>query len=157
MNPDVAEPTLVASFSGCATQEDLQRCMALSEVVCEQTAAGASEAYAIQLAVEEVCTNIVSYGYAGQTPGPMELEFWLLQKPQRALKILIHDRAPPFDPESAPEPDLEAELEDRQIGGLGWFLIKKLMDEFEYTPDTERGNRLRLIKHLGGPAGAAKP
>lgn len=158
MNPAQPERSLIASFSGSATADDLQRCMALSEEACAQVQAAASDAYAIQLAVEEVCTNIVNHGYANQATGPMEIEFWLLDDgAQRSLQIVIYDQAPPFDPESSPEPDLDASIEDRQIGGLGWFLIKNLMDEFDYQAGTARGNCLRLLKHLEPRSEAASP
>ena len=150
MKPVETERSLVASFAGIATRDNLQHCLELSETACNQVQAATGEAYAIQLAVEEVCTNIVTHGYANREPGPMNLEFWLINAAgQRSLQILIRDEAPNFDPDSAPEPDINAELEDRRIGGLGWFLIKNLMDEFDYTPGVERGNHLRLLKHLG--------
>ena len=62
------------------------------------------------------------------------------------VTIVIRDRAPPFDPAGAPSPDLTSDAEHRPSGGLGWYLVKKMMDEIDYAPGTPSGNVLTLVK-----------
>jgi anti-sigma regulatory factor (Ser/Thr protein kinase) len=61
--------------------------------------------------------------------------------------VALRDYGHPFDPSRVPEPDINAGLEERKAGGLGLYLIRKLMDEvhFEFTPDS--GNVLTMVKH----------
>ena len=99
----------------------------------------------VQLAVEEACTNIIKHAYSGEG-GIISLS---CEKEDDALVITIRDNGRPFDPASIPPPDLEAGVEDRQIGKLGLHFMKKLMDEVTYRFDPERGNTLIMKKKLG--------
>lgn len=96
------------------------------------------------VALEEVCTNIVVHGYAGATPGPMQIALAL--EPDRAT-LTVSDRARPFDPADAPLPDLTSDLDKRPVGGLGWHLVRHLTDEMRYTREPD-GNRVTLVKHF---------
>jgi serine/threonine-protein kinase RsbW len=94
-----------------------------------------------QLAVEEAVTNIIMHGY-GDAGG----EILVLCRASRGIvEIQLEDRAIPFDPLSLPEPDLEGDIEDRQIGGLGIFLVRRVMDEILYRYEDGK-NILILIK-----------
>jgi anti-sigma regulatory factor (Ser/Thr protein kinase) len=64
------------------------------------------------------------------------------------LIITLINWGKPFDPASIAPPDLNVTLEDRKIGGLGMYFIRKLMDEVSYSFDTVKGNRLILKKRL---------
>ncbi|GGR03841.1 SpoIIE family protein phosphatase [Deinococcus ruber] len=88
-------------------------------------------AYRLRLAVDEIATNIVTHGYeeTGQE-GPIWVQANLL--PQM-LTIVLEDEAPEYDPLNTPTPDdLDAPIEDRQIGGLGVYLTLRGVDEFHY-------------------------
>jgi anti-sigma regulatory factor (Ser/Thr protein kinase) len=63
-----------------------------------------------------------------------------------AIRIVFVDRGDPFDPSDVPPPDLSADLSDRKIGGLGIYLMHKLMDEVHYQSDSGKNNTLTLIK-----------
>jgi len=81
-----------------------------------------------QLAVEEVITNIIVHGY--QKPGN---EIHLSGHFTRdRIEIRITDTAPRFDPLSIPEPDLDADIDERRIGGLGIYLVRQVMDSLSY-------------------------
>ncbi|WP_420264747.1 ATP-binding protein [Candidatus Magnetominusculus dajiuhuensis] len=84
----------------------------------------------IELAMEEVFVNIARYAYEGQ-PGTVEMVI----KADEAgnLHIELIDEGVPFDSTTVPEPDLEASIDDRDVGGLGIFFIKQLMDEINYS------------------------
>ena len=144
------EASLAGAYAGTADRDGLQHCMDLAEQVCARIGAGAEDAYAVNLAVEEVCVNIVSHGYRDAAPGPLELEFrWSPADGRGRLEIVVRDRAPLFDPSAAPEPDLDASLDDRRVGGLGWFLIGTMMEEVEHCARPGGGNVVRMVRSIG--------
>jgi serine/threonine-protein kinase RsbW len=100
--------------------------------------------FALQLAVDEACTNIIVHGYQ-EREGDIELSF---RRQDDEIVVTIKDRAPPFDPEAVPLPPLDAPLEDRPLGGLGMYLMHQVMDEVRFDFDEERGNELTMIKRL---------
>lgn len=104
--------------------------------------------HALQMAVDEACSNIIEHAYGGEGKGDIYLEF---QQVETGIKVTIRDRGEPFNPDIVPTPNIEAPLEERGEGGLGLFLIRQLMDEvrFEFGGDgSERINTLILVKHL---------
>jgi serine/threonine-protein kinase RsbW len=113
---------------------------------CGQAGASVSDEFAVKLAVEEACVNIMTHGYAGREPGPISVTF--RSDPERFV-VTIADFAAPFQPESVPEPDLKSGWNEREIGGLGWWLIRKVVDNVEYESKPGRGNRLTLVKRRG--------
>ena len=99
--------------------------------------------YAVQLAVDEACTNIISYAYGGETDKEIKLD---CQIDADALTITIQDDGKPFDVNAVAPPDLDVPLSERQVGGLGIYLINNLMDTVQHHSDGERGNTLILKK-----------
>jgi serine/threonine-protein kinase RsbW len=100
--------------------------------------------YAVQMAVDEACTNIIEHAYGGQGRGDIEIT-WRVSPDK--LTVILHDYGRPFDPTGVPPPDLEASLEDRNGRGLGLHFMRRLMDEvkFEFAPDS--GNVLTMVKY----------
>lgn len=100
--------------------------------------------YDLQLAADEACTNIIQHGYAGMNPGSiiLDLEF----EPGKVF-MTITDFGHPFEPSEAPQPDVEAALEDRPTGGFGLFFIYQAMDKVDYKTATDC-NQLVLTKYL---------
>jgi len=94
-----------------------------------------------QLAVEEAITNIIKHGY--KKPGG-EIIVSSRISPER-IEVQIMDTAPRFNPLSVPEPELDSTIEDRNIGGLGIFLIRQVMDEVSYRYEDGK-NILSLTK-----------
>lgn len=84
----------------------------------------------IQLAVEEILTNIISYGYDDDREHEILVRLGL---GTGEIKIEIEDDGRPFNPLEALEPDVELPLEQRSIGGLGIHLVRKLMSSLEYN------------------------
>ena len=68
---------------------------------------------------------------------------------KQELVISLIDHGLPFDPADVPLPDLQADLSDRKIGGLGIFLMRKLMDEVHYHSNADKSNILTMIKRKG--------
>jgi len=98
----------------------------------------------LKLAADEACTNIIEHGYKGMDPGSIILSFRIL--PDRIL-VQITDFGHVFEPVAGPKPDVEAALEDRELGGLGLYLIYQTMDNIDYT-SSEDGNTLTFTKYL---------
>lgn len=98
----------------------------------------------VQIAVDEACTNIIQYAYAGKG-GIIAISCELQDND---IVITITDKGMPFDPGSVPPPDLEADLNHRRVGGLGMYLMRKLMDDVSYDFDAEKGNKLTMRKML---------
>jgi len=102
--------------------------------------------YAIQMAVDEACTNIIEHAYGGEGTRPIRL---LSEPHPDGLAVIIYDQGRPFAPTQPPTLDTEAPLENRQAGGMGLFFIYKLVDQVEFAVGTAQGNRLRLFKRRG--------
>jgi serine/threonine-protein kinase RsbW len=132
-----------ATVVHAGTLENLPRFLGFIDAVCARIDADEVTKYALRLAVEEVCTNLIVYGYKNRPPGPIEV---IAYDDRDRVTLVIQDRAPPFDPKDAPAPDLTSDVEHRKAGGLGWHLVKKMVDEIRYVPDTPSGNVLTLVK-----------
>jgi anti-sigma regulatory factor (Ser/Thr protein kinase) len=98
----------------------------------------------LKLAVDEACTNIITHGYKGMNPGSIILSFRIL--PDRIL-VQITDFGHRFEPVAGPKPDVEAALEDQELGGLGLYLIYQTMDNIDYN-SSEDGNMLTFTKYI---------
>jgi len=99
-----------------------------------------------QLAVDEACTNIIEHAYQGEGHGNIDI---CCEPEQGELKIIIEDQGKPFDPNSVPAPQLNTNLEDMQVGGLGLYFIRKVMDAVEFTYE-HGSNKLVLVKRREG-------
>ncbi|MCY3592054.1 MAG: ATP-binding protein [Acidobacteria bacterium] len=99
--------------------------------------------YAIVLSLEEVATNVVRHG--GSEPGSSEIEIEVTSSDDE-VRVEVRDGGRAFDPfHEAPEPDLDAAVEDRKIGGLGVHFVKVLMDETSYSREGGR-NHVTMVK-----------
>lgn len=95
-----------------------------------------------QLAVDEACTNIIEHGYEGEDRGAIEIA---CEPGAGELVITISDQAKPFDAETVEGPRLGDNLDEVQVGGLGLFFIKQVMDTVEFIHG-EGSNKLVLVK-----------
>jgi anti-sigma regulatory factor (Ser/Thr protein kinase) len=99
----------------------------------------------IQLALEELFTNVVSYAHDDDQEHEVEIIF---SREGETITIEILDDGSPFNPlQEAPELDVESSLEDRGIGGAGIRLAKELMTELRYQRNGAR-NHLTMIKEI---------
>ena len=97
----------------------------------------------INLSLDELITNTVSYGY--QDTDEHEIRITLTEQDD-SLAVVVEDDGMAFDPFTAvPVPDLEADVEERRIGGLGVYFVKTLMDEVAYER-VDNSNRITLIQ-----------
>jgi serine/threonine-protein kinase RsbW len=84
----------------------------------------------MEMVLEEVLLNIINHGYSGDRTGIIKAGCALSD--QEGFVIRIIDHGAPFDPSSRPDPDTSLSVEDRDIGGLGIFLVRKMSDHVEY-------------------------
>lgn len=99
----------------------------------------------IDIAVEEIFVNIASYAYV---PGEGDAVIRVETEPEAGEAVLTFiDRGIPYDPVAKPDPDVTLSAEERQVGGLGIFMVKKSMDEMSYAYEDGQ-NILTLRKKL---------
>ena len=101
------------------------------------------DVYNIQLATDEAASNIIEHAYEKISDGILELSCGMHDD---RITIVLIDHGESFDPSEIPLPDLKADLSKRKIGGLGIFLMRKLMDDVHYEVNPKRGNILTMIK-----------
>ncbi|HEX6437646.1 MAG TPA: SpoIIE family protein phosphatase [Candidatus Binatia bacterium] len=98
----------------------------------------------LNLALEEILTNIISYGYTDSGEHEIAVRFSIKAG---EMRVDVEDDGQPFNPLEAPEVDTSKPLEERTIGGLGVHLVRKLMDGLEYQR-REGKNLLVMRKFL---------
>jgi serine/threonine-protein kinase RsbW len=95
----------------------------------------------VNLALDEIFTNIVSYGFKDQ--GKHLIFIHLIIK-EKELNITVEDDGIPFNPLEIPEPDLNLPLEERSIGGLGIHFVRNMIEELRY--ERKAGKNVLFLK-----------
>ena len=96
------------------------------------------------LVLDEIITNIISYGFDDESEHKIIVN---LNVNNKVLSVKIEDDGISFNPLEYPTPDTTKPLEEREVGGLGVFFVKKLMDKIEYERK-ENKNILTVSKSL---------
>jgi len=86
-------------------------------------------AYALDLSVEEIITNIIKYAY--DDTAPHDIELYIHFEPTH-IHIRFEDDGREFDPVAAPEPDTTQPLEERRVGGMGVHLVRTVVSAIDY-------------------------
>jgi anti-sigma regulatory factor (Ser/Thr protein kinase) len=102
--------------------------------------------YAVQLSVDEACTNIIQHAYSNRNSGNIVIRCKLSVRGNQFVVCII-DWGKSFDPTKVPTPNTQSNLNERREGGLGFFLITKLMDTVKYN-STQNENQLVMTKTL---------
>ena len=100
---------------------------------------------AVCVAIEEVFVNVAHYAY-GDGEGDMTLGIGFDEE-SRNITFRMSDKGKPFDPLKKPDPNIALSAEEREIGGLGIFIVKKTMDEITYTYENDE-NILVMVKKI---------
>jgi anti-sigma regulatory factor (Ser/Thr protein kinase) len=97
----------------------------------------------VKLAVDEACANVIRHAYGGDTNCTIVVKFKVREK---GFEVVIEDSG------VKARPDLIAgrNLDDVRPGGLGIHLIKRAFDLFQFDEKKKKGNRLRLVRRIGG-------
>ncbi len=101
----------------------------------------------IEMAAEEVLVNIIRYAYSEGSPGDVEVRGRAMSEDEFMLEF--EDGGVPFDPTSLPPPDVNLPLSRREPGGLGFFLVRKMVNEVRYRREKNRNILTFLIRKSG--------
>ncbi len=118
--------------------------------VCLKAGFSKRETNNTKLAMDEACTNIIKHAYRDKV-GTIRID---VQAEPGKVEINIFDRGKPFDWSGVKAPDLQKYVEIGKKGGLGVYLMNRLMDDLDYQT-SESGNRLYMVKVAG--SGGAEP
>ena len=128
-----------------ATLENLDEVLAFVDSCLEELECPMKAQMQIDVAVEEIFVNIASYAYEPQT-GSATVRLEIKQDP-KSVVITFLDRGVPYNPAAKEDPDISLPAEERKIGGLGIYMVKKSMDKMLYERRGEH-NILTIIKHI---------
>ena len=112
------------------------------DAFCAEHDVSSDVAFAVNVSIDELLTNTISYGY--EDSGPHRIEMTMRME-GTVLVVELSDDAKPYDPTAAPDPDIDAPIEARPIGGLGVHFVRVLMDSFLYRRSDGR-NVVTLTK-----------
>jgi sigma-B regulation protein RsbU (phosphoserine phosphatase) len=113
--------------------------------VCREHGIDEETAKTLNLALEEWVVNVIGYAYPKGMRGHVEVK---ADVRDNVLTLVIKDHGAPFDPTQQTEVDIDAELDERPIGGLGIHLVKTIMDTVAYQRTDDGYNRLVLTKKI---------
>ena len=99
------------------------------DAYCEAQGLTPQIAYAVNLSIDEILTNTISYGYDDEEEHRIDLS---LSLEGDTLIVVIVDDGRAFDSSLERDPNIEATLEERALGGLGLFLVQQMMDDVAY-------------------------
>lgn len=128
-----------------ATVDAIEQVAIFLETSLEKADISMIDSSRIQLAVEEAVTNVVTHGYEGDG-GEVTVRCLI---DGDLITITIMDSGYPFDPTTIPPADVTADIDHRNIGGLGVHLIRSVMDEVSYQRSGDK-NQLTMSKRVSG-------
>ena len=131
-------------WKGLAVPGNLDAVQGFVEECLEEAGASMKTQMQMSVAVEEVFINIAHYAYAPGT-GEAVVTVTLAGSPAAAA-ITFRDRGVPYDPLANSDPDVTLSADEREIGGLGIFMTKKLVDEMSY--EYRDGENVLTLKKL---------
>jgi len=105
---------------------------------------GDKEVSEITLAVDEACTNVIKHAYKENPEGEFEIK---VIASGFEFEIVVRDWGDSFDPEKVPVPNIREKIKKHRAGGLGIFMMRKLMDTVEYQGGGSV-NEVRLVRYL---------
>lgn len=114
------------------------------DLIADETGINPSLAMSLNLALEEAVTNVIMYAYPEGTDGTVDI---ITEANDGLLTFIIKDSGKAFDPTQKEDADVTLSAEERQIGGLGIFLVKQIMDTVNYQR-IDGQNILTLTKKL---------
>lgn len=127
--------------------EDLLRVNSIFESFATQHDIGGRLRYHLLVSIEEILTNIIKYGFDEQGVHPIHITFRVVVD---NVEMEFEDRGREFNPLEVEDPDLVSAIENRQLGGLGIHLVKKMVDAAEYRRVGDK-NILLLRKSKSAP------
>ncbi len=126
--------------------DNLNDVISFIDNILDDTNCTFKQRFAIEEAVEEIFVNIAKYAYPVDG-GDAIIEVNTNIDPHY-IQIIFIDQGIQYNPLEKEDPNFNIPLADRQIGGLGIYMVKNLMDNIEYEYDNQQ-NKLTIIKYLG--------
>jgi serine/threonine-protein kinase RsbW/sigma-B regulation protein RsbU (phosphoserine phosphatase) len=124
---------------------EISRIAPIIDAFCADNGLGDELAHAVNLSLDELLTNTISYGYEDAGRHEIQVD---LSVASGGLTVRLRDDARAFDPTEAAEPDLDADIDERAVGGLGIHIVRAMMDDIRYSR-IDGHNLLTLIKRAG--------
>jgi anti-sigma regulatory factor (Ser/Thr protein kinase) len=125
--------------------ENVEKVTAFVNAELEKINCPAKAKAEIDIAIDELFSNIANYAYNPEV-GKATIKFEVQKNPM-AVVITFMDNGIPYDPLKREDPNVTLSVDERQIGGLGIFMVKKSMDSIEYEYK-DNHNILRIKKHI---------
>jgi anti-sigma regulatory factor (Ser/Thr protein kinase) len=144
MEESSVDPKNSVRFDLAPELGEIRRMVEAIEVFGERHGFPGAALYQVTLVLDELITNIVSHGIEPGESRPITVE---LNFADGVLTITLSDPGRPFDPRTVPEPDVQASLKDRKIGGLGLHFVRTIMDSIDYRYESGR-NYITLMKRV---------
>lgn len=132
----------MAKITVDATRESVSQVAAFVEGELEKLSCPFKTMAQINIAVDELYSNIVNYAYGG---GAGQASVDVQSLGENSVSLTFEDSGVPYDPLAKPDPDTTLSADERKIGGLGIFIVKKTMDSMEYKYEDNK-NVLTIIK-----------
>ena len=132
----------MAKITVDANRESIPQVAAFVERELENYSCPMKALAQINIAVDEIYSNIVNYAYGG---GVGKASVAVESAGENSVRVTFEDSGVPYDPLAKPDPDVTLSAEERKIGGLGIFIVKKTMDSMEYKYEDGK-NVLAIVK-----------
>ena len=110
-----------------------------------QAGLGDDDVAKLELAVDEACTNVIEHAHRGDLSKDVVVR---AEFDEKTLRIEVLDSGAGFDPATLPDADVGRLVHEHKSGGLGYRVMKTLMDEVSYEIRPGADNRLRMVKRL---------
>lgn len=134
----------IQSLSVEASTKHLAEVRSFVAAHAEQIGLDQKDVSEIRLAVDEAYTNIIKHAYNNNASMKVNIE---IGSDKDQLWISLTDEGKSFDPNTYHEPDLMKRIKEKRRGGMGVYLIRKLMDQVQYNRKG-RTNEIRMVKNL---------
>jgi sigma-B regulation protein RsbU (phosphoserine phosphatase) len=121
---------------------EIPRLARFVQIVSEHAGLDDARTMSLNLALEEAVSNVILYAYPAGTDGQVDVEAVVWED---RIDFTVSDSGIAFDPTAAPDPDLSVDVKDRPVGGLGIYLVKRIMDSVSYVREEGR-NYLKMTK-----------
>ena len=131
------------SLSLCNELDEISRLHEFVQGIAAEARLDHPLAMSLNLALEEALSNVILYAYPAGTAGRVDLAARILED---RLEFTLSDSGIPFDPTAATDPDLHLDVSQRPVGGLGIYLVKRIMDGVTYAR-VDGKNVLTMIKN----------
>jgi serine/threonine-protein kinase RsbW len=110
-------------------EQELNRVAEFMETVCDELQLDIHTAMKLQVAMEEMVTNVIFYAYPEGTNADITL---IAESDDKELTFVLSDTGKPFDPTAKEDADLDINPMDREQGGMGILIVKNIMNEVSY-------------------------